>query len=63
VIEAANGAHFTSCQPDYERDEAFQKEYATSAADAGRWAAFAERFLGADEIAYQAAVADWRAAQ
>ncbi len=33
VIEAPNGAHFTNCQPDYERDEAFQKEYAKAAAD------------------------------
>jgi glutaconate CoA-transferase subunit A len=63
VIEAPNGAHFTSCQPDYERDEAFQKEYATSAADDGRWAAFAERFLSGDETTYQAAVAGWRAAR
>ncbi len=31
VIEAPNGAHFTNCQPDYERDEAFQKEYAKAA--------------------------------
>src|SRR3546814_19757612 len=31
LIEAPNGAHFTSCAPDYERDEAFQKEYAASA--------------------------------
>ena len=28
VVEAPNGAHFTSCAPDYERDEAFQKAYA-----------------------------------
>ena len=28
VVEAPNGAHFTECVPDYERDEAFQKEYA-----------------------------------
>ena len=28
VVETPNGAHFTSCVPDYERDEQFQKEYA-----------------------------------
>ena len=28
VVEAPFGAHFTSCSPDYERDEAFQREYA-----------------------------------
>ena len=63
VIEAPNGAHFTNCQPDYERDEAFQKEYATSATDVDRWAAFNERFLAGNETAYQAAVAEWRAAK
>ena len=31
VIEAPNGAHFTSCDPDYPRDEAFQKQYAAAA--------------------------------
>ena len=62
VIEAPNGAHFTNCQPDYERDESFQKEYATAAGDPLRWSAFADRFLSGDEAAYQLAVADWRAA-
>ncbi len=63
VIEAPNGAHFTNCQPDYERDEAFQKAYATAAADPEQWAAFSERFLAGDEASYQAAVAEWKAAQ
>ena len=63
VIEAPNGAHFTNCQPDYERDEAFQKEYASSAADPDHWAAFTSRFLSGDEPDYQAAVAEWVAAQ
>ncbi len=31
VVEAPFGAHFTSCAPDYERDEAFQREYAATA--------------------------------
>lgn len=57
VVETPNGAHFTSCTPDYERDEKFQKHYATSAADPDAWAAFKERFLAGDEAAYQAAVA------
>ena len=34
VVEAPGGAHFTSCVPDYDRDEAFQREYAAAAADA-----------------------------
>ena len=33
VIEAPHGAHFTHCVPDYERDEAFQTEYAATAKD------------------------------
>lgn len=30
VVETPNGAHFTSCAPDYPRDEAFQKAYAAA---------------------------------
>ena len=57
VVEAPGGAHFTSCVPDYDRDEAFQKEYATAAKDADAWAAFRSTYLEvADEAAYQAAV-------
>ncbi|MFJ6983544.1 MULTISPECIES: CoA transferase subunit A [unclassified Streptomyces] len=56
VIEAPDGAHFTSCVPDYGRDEAFQKRYATTP-----WPLFAARYLdGGDEAAYRAAVADDR---
>jgi glutaconate CoA-transferase subunit A len=61
VVEAPNGAHFTSCEPDYPRDEAFQKEYVTAAKDPALWAAFAERFLSGDEADYQQAVKDFRA--
>ncbi len=56
VVEAPNGAHFTTCTPDYERDEAFQRHYAQAAADPDAWAAFEERFLSGDEDAYQQAV-------
>jgi len=56
VVETPNGAHFTTCTPDYERDEKFQKHYAASAADPEAWAVFKERFLSGDEAAYQAAV-------
>ena len=61
VVESPNGAHFTSCAPDYERDEPFQKEYATAAKDPSTWAAFVERFLSGDEAAYQRAVKDFHA--
>src|SRR5580658_7223670 len=37
VVEAPNGAHFTSCVPDYERDEAFQRLYVEAAGDPGKW--------------------------
>lgn len=56
VVEAPNGAHFTSCEPEYARDEAFQREYATAAKDGEAWRRFAERYLLAGEDAYQAAV-------
>jgi glutaconate CoA-transferase subunit A len=59
VVETPNGAHFTNCPPDYERDEAFQKAYATAAADEDAWAAFEQRFLSGDEAAYQAAIAEF----
>ncbi|MBO3746621.1 CoA transferase subunit A [Streptosporangiaceae bacterium NEAU-GS5] len=51
VVETPNGAHFTSCEPDYGRDEAFQRAYAT-----GDWDAFRARYLSGDEAAYQEAV-------
>ncbi|MFI8941824.1 CoA transferase subunit A [Streptomyces syringium] len=57
VIEAPGGAHFTSCAPDYDRDEAFQAAYAKAAADPAAWRAFAGRFLSGDEDDYRAAVA------
>ena len=57
VVEAPFGAHFTSCEPDYDRDEDFQREYAQAAADPALWSAFHERFLALpSEAAYRAAV-------
>src|SRR5580692_7118172 len=55
VAEAPGGAHFTSCPPDYDRDESFQKAYASAAADPDAWAAFDARYLQVDEAGYQAA--------
>ena len=57
VVEAPGGAHFTSCEPDYGRDEAFQREYVKAAGDPEAWAAFKTRYLELDEGAYQEAVA------
>jgi glutaconate CoA-transferase subunit A len=57
VVETPHGAHFTSCTPDYERDERFQRAYAAAAAGTDEeWAAFSARVLEADESSYQAAV-------
>ncbi|MEV4231966.1 CoA-transferase [Streptomyces bobili] len=53
VVEAPHGAHFTSCAPDYGRDEAFQKTYATTP-----WPEFAQRYLGGDEQAYRSAAGE-----
>ena len=56
VVHAHNGAHFTSCAPDYGRDEAFQREYVAAAKDPAGWKAFAGRYLDGTEEDYQAAV-------
>ena len=54
VVEAAGGAHFTSCVPDYERDEAVQGAYAAAARSPEAWAAFRAAWLEVDEPEYQA---------
>ena len=51
VVEAPNGAHFTSCAPDYGRDEAFQEAVRDHALGRVRG-----RVLTGDEQTYQAAV-------
>jgi glutaconate CoA-transferase subunit A len=62
VVEAARGAHPTSCDPDYGRDEAFQTQYARSARDPEGWTAFREEWLsGPDEASYRQRVADYTA--
>ena len=59
VIEASRGAHFTSCVPDYDRDEAFQRAYATAAVDPEKWAAFSRQYLELEsERDYQNAVTE-----
>ena len=63
VVEAPGGAHFTTAEPDYRRDEKFQRHYAEAAASDETWAAFAERFLSGGEADYQAAVRDFKAEQ
>ncbi|MGW5733786.1 MULTISPECIES: CoA transferase subunit A [unclassified Streptomyces] len=63
VAQTPRGAHFTSCVPDYGRDEPFQKAYATAAGDPDAWKEFEERFLGGTEQDYQAAVRTWHEEQ
>jgi glutaconate CoA-transferase, subunit A len=54
VVHAPNGAHPTSCDPDYPRDEAFQREYALSAREPDAWDAFRAEWLSLpDEEAYR----------
>ncbi len=60
VAETPGGAHFTSCVPDYGRDEAFQALYAAAAADADDWRRFCATYLDGDEAGYQRAVRQFR---
>jgi glutaconate CoA-transferase, subunit A len=48
VVEAPNGAHFTSCEPDYGRDEQFQAEYVRAAGHPDTWAEFLSAYLADD---------------
>ncbi|WP_059016644.1 cholesterol ring-cleaving hydrolase subunit IpdA [Mycobacterium sp. M26] len=56
VVEAPNGAHFTTAEPDYKRDEKFQRHYAAAAAEDATWQEFVATFLSGSEADYQAAV-------
>lgn len=53
VVETPNGAHFTSCVPDYDRDEAFQKQYAASAASPEAWNHWRADWIDLTEEDYQ----------
>jgi len=58
VVHAPNGAHPTSCEPDYPRDEAFQREYALTAREPDAWDAFRVEWLSLpDEETYRDKVA------
>jgi glutaconate CoA-transferase subunit A len=47
VVEAPGGALFTSCVPDYDRDESLQKEYAAAAKSPEAWAEFRHKWVDA----------------
>ena len=56
VVEAPNGAHFTTNEPDHRRDEKFQRHYAEAAGSEETWAEFVKTYLSGTEADYQAAV-------
>lgn len=56
VVEAPGGAHFTTAEPDYGRDEKFQRLYARAAADVDGWGQFSATYLSGSEADYQAAI-------
>ncbi len=56
VVEAPRGAHFTTAEPDYPRDEKFQRHYAQAAESEETWARFVATFLSGNEDEYQTAV-------
>jgi glutaconate CoA-transferase subunit A len=58
VIATPRGAHFTSCEPDYGRDEDFQRRYAAAAASDEAWAEFSRQFLSGDEADYLARISE-----
>jgi glutaconate CoA-transferase, subunit A len=53
VVEAPLGAHFTHCVPDYQRDEALQREYAATAKDADAWKSFRTKWIDVPEPDYR----------
>jgi glutaconate CoA-transferase, subunit A len=57
VVERAGGALFTSCVPDYERDEGLQKEYADAAKSPEAWTAFKQAWIDVSENDFQRKVA------
>lgn len=58
VVSAPGGAHFTTCAPDYGRDEAFQKAYATSASSPEAWETFRAEWIDIPEADYQRKVGE-----
>ena len=63
VVEAPNGAHFTTNEPDYRRDEKFQRHYAEAAGSPETWTEFVKTYLSGSEDDYQAAVRKFKEAQ
>jgi glutaconate CoA-transferase subunit A len=55
VVERPGGAHFTSCVPDYERDEEHQRVYAAAAKTPQAWAEYRGAYVDVTEDAYREA--------
>jgi acyl CoA:acetate/3-ketoacid CoA transferase alpha subunit len=53
IVERPGAAHFTSCVPEYGRDEAFQRRYAAAARTPEDWASFRAEWLDVSEDDYQ----------
>lgn len=60
VVHAPGGAHPTSCEPDYPRDEAAQRAYADAAASPEAWAAYRAEWVDVPEEEYQRKVREGR---
>jgi glutaconate CoA-transferase subunit A len=56
VVHRPGGALFTSCVPEYERDEGLQKEYASAARTAEAWEAFRSQWVDVTEDEFQTKV-------
>ena len=56
VVHRPGGARFTSCVPDYERNEDLQKEYASAARSPEAWEAFRKEWVDVSEDEFQAKV-------
>jgi acyl CoA:acetate/3-ketoacid CoA transferase alpha subunit len=56
VVETPGGAHFTTAEPDYRRDEKFQRHYADAAGSEDSWRKFIATYLSGSEADYQEAV-------
>jgi acyl CoA:acetate/3-ketoacid CoA transferase alpha subunit len=63
VVEALGGAHFTTAEPDYKRDEKFQRHYAEAAGSDETWQEFVATYLSGSEADYQAAVRKFKEEQ
>jgi glutaconate CoA-transferase, subunit A len=63
VVEALGGAHFTTAEPDYKRDEKFQRHYAEAAGSDETWQEFVATYLSGSEADYQTAVRKFKEEQ